>query len=248
MTFVIQFNSHTVAPNVAPEALPTGEYPVWITDTKETLVQNGNGAAFYEMIMAVLDGEFKGRKHTERLNVKNPNTQTVEIAYATLSSICCATGIRVLQQSSAELHHKPFRIAVVKEPRNDDPTKFRNRVVSWMNSAGEDAAKIAEGGGDSGTATSGFDSTATTTQQTPSFAQQAQTAQTTAPINAQTAAAQTTAFVAPAVDPVQAQIDALIAQQKANAANIAAQQTQAATTAAAGSTAAADPATPSWAS
>lgn len=161
MGFNIQFNAHTVEPNLPPAALPTGEYDVIIVSTDEKPTKNGGGQTFYEIVMQVISPpEFKGRRIVDRLNCKNQNEQAREIAYATLSSICYVTGIFQIQQSSAELHGKPFRIAAAKVPRSDDPTKDGNEIRGYFDMNGNDAGTIkaaATGGGSSGgKASSGF--------------------------------------------------------------------------------------------
>lgn len=163
MGFNIQFNAKTVEPNLPLAALPTGEYDVIIVSTDEKPVKNGGGSTFYEIVMQVIGPpEFKGRRVVDRLNCKNQNEQAREIAYATLSSICYVTGVIQLQSSSAELHGKPFRVAVAKVPRDDDPTKDGNDIRGYFDLNGNDAGAIKkayEGGGSvGGSSSSGFGS------------------------------------------------------------------------------------------
>lgn len=158
MGFNISFNANTVAPNVAPEPVPTGTYDVAIVASEEKPVKNGNGATYYELTMQVIaPAEFKGRKIFERLNCKNPSDQAREIAFATLSSICHVTGVMQLQQSSAELHGKPFKVKVVKGPRNDDPTKEGNEIRGYLDAMGnEPGAKGGSAGNGQVDPNSGF--------------------------------------------------------------------------------------------
>ena len=188
MAFNLSFNAHDVKPNVMPEPLPTGTYDVMITDTEEVLVKDGNGQAFIKVTMEVLGGEFVGRKIIDRLNTKNENEETRRIAYSTLSAICYVTGVMVIQQSSAELHGKPFRVRLVKEKRRDDPTKESNSVRGYLDSMGNEPGKspgMAGGapsasgfGAPAQTAPAGFGGAPATVQAAPapSFAQQQQAA------------------------------------------------------------------------
>jgi len=176
MSINFSFNAHVVAPNAAPEPLPTGIYDVVLIDSKEVMVKDGNGASFFEMTMQVFDGEFKGRKVIERLNMKNANSTAVEIAMAKLSSMCHVTGVMVIQQSTAELYNKPFRIAVTKQARNDDPTKSNNEIREYYDMNGNPPGKQ----GQQNQAPQGFG------QQPQGFGQQQQPVQNQAPAFAQT--------------------------------------------------------------
>lgn len=142
MPFVIQFDARTVAPNVVPDPVPSGIYTVAIVSSDEKAAKNTPGATYYEFVQQILDGEFKGRKLTDRLNCKNPNQQAVDIAYGTLSAICYVTNVFPLN-NSAELHGKPFKINVVKVPRNDDPTRMTNEIRGYLNLDGSEPGKAA---------------------------------------------------------------------------------------------------------
>jgi len=164
MGFNVSFNARTVEPNLPPAPVPTGEYTVMIVSTDEKPTKNGGGQTFYEIVMQIVDGEFKGRRVVDRLNCKNKNEQAREIAYATLSSICWVTGVIQLQNSSAELHGKPFKVSVAKVPRDDDPTKEGNEIRAYFDISGRDPGEIknamTNGGGTSSgsNASSGFGS------------------------------------------------------------------------------------------
>lgn len=145
MGFSLSFNAATVAPNVTPEPVPSGIYDVVITSTEEKPAKSTPGATFYEFEMQIQTGEYKGRKLFERLNCKNPSQQAVDIAYGTLSAICHVTGVMQVGQSSQELHGKPFKVNVVKTPRNDDPTKETNEIRGYLDTAGNPPGKAAGG-------------------------------------------------------------------------------------------------------
>ena len=81
MTFALGFNAAQVAPNVGPEPVPTGMYTVQITKTEEKPVQGKPGCTYYELTNEIIEGEHKGKTIIERLNCKNDNQQTVDIAY-----------------------------------------------------------------------------------------------------------------------------------------------------------------------
>lgn len=145
MSIQMSFNAQMVAPNVAPEPVPSGIYPVAITSTEEKPAKSTPGATYYEFEMQILDGEYKGRKLYDRLNCKNPNQQAVDIAYGTLSAICHVTGVMQVGQSSQELHGRPFKVNVVKVPRSDDPNRETNEIRGYLDSNGNPPGKSGAG-------------------------------------------------------------------------------------------------------
>lgn len=166
MAFLISFNAREVAPNVAPEPVPTGTYPVVIVETGEKAVAGSDSKAYWEIVMEVISGEFKGRKIYDRLNHKNPNQQTREIAMATLSSLCHVTGVYVIQQSSQELHGKPFQVKVTKNEREDKPGEYTNNVRGYLDAMGYEPGKRPDDAVNT-TAAGGWGGAAQTTQPDP---------------------------------------------------------------------------------
>jgi len=65
-----------------------------------------------------VDEKCKGRVLFENLNLDNPNNTAVEIARGKLSSICRATGVMKVADSSL-LHNIPFILKVAIEARKD---------------------------------------------------------------------------------------------------------------------------------
>lgn len=141
MAFLITFNARSVEPNVAPEPVPTGTYPVVIVETGEKAVTGSDSKFYWELVMEIISGEFKGRKIYERLNHKNDNPKTVEIAMATLSSICYVTGVMQIQQSSQELHGKPFQVKVTKNEREDKKGEYSNNIRGYLDALGYEPGK-----------------------------------------------------------------------------------------------------------
>lgn len=146
----LNFNATQVQPNRAPEPVPSGLYPVTITKSEEKPTKDGQGA-YLEFEMTVVQGhEFAGRKIYDRLNIKNKNQQTVDIAYSTLSSICHVTG-RLQIQDTGQLHGVPFQVLVSKVERNDRPGsgEMTNQVKGYKDINGNDPglAGVTQGGG-----------------------------------------------------------------------------------------------------
>ena len=132
----LNFNATQVEPNTRPEPIPTGQYPVMIVRSEEKPTKAGTGS-YIELEMQVQGGEFNGRKVYDRLNIRNPNQQAVDIAYATLSSICHVTG-RLHIQDTSQLHGVPFIAIVKKIPRNDRPEEMTNEVSGYRDMNGNE--------------------------------------------------------------------------------------------------------------
>lgn len=93
-----------------PGKLPTGEYLALIIDS-DMKPTNDNTGEYLELTYEVIDGPLKGRKHWERLNLKNTNATTVEIANRQFASLREAIGVPN-PRDSQELHNKPHIIRV----------------------------------------------------------------------------------------------------------------------------------------
>lgn len=124
-------------PSEGFQALPDGDYPVIITSTemKPTKARDG---AYLQIEMQVVDGQHKGSKIIDRLNLQNPNQQAVDIARGTLAAIRKATGV-TNPQMSEQLHNIPMIAKVVKVARNDKPGEFSNDVKKYSAAGGQQA-------------------------------------------------------------------------------------------------------------
>lgn len=108
------FDATQVEPNAPFEVLPAGKYPVHIVASDMRPTKDGNGSYLW-LELEVLDGEQKGRKVYDRLNLDNQNQQAVEIAQRALSAICHATG-KLHVTDSEELHFIPMEATVRVRP------------------------------------------------------------------------------------------------------------------------------------
>lgn len=108
-------------PNKSFDPIPAGKYPAVIVASEwcETKKKDGQ---YLKFTLQIVDGQYKGRKVFDNLNLKNKSTQTVEIANKTLSAICHA--VNVLQPGdSAALHNKPLMVSVkVAKDQNGNPS------------------------------------------------------------------------------------------------------------------------------
>ena len=118
---VLSFNATQVQPQASFDPIPAGKYICQITESEIKSTKAGTGQQLV-LTWEVLDGEFKGRKIWDRLNISNPNKQAEQISQAALSAICHAAGVLQLQDS-AQLHNKPMRIRVnVKKSEGYEPS------------------------------------------------------------------------------------------------------------------------------
>jgi hypothetical protein len=120
------FDASGVEPAAVYDLLPAGDYLVQIVESELRPTRDGNGQYLW-LMLDVLDGPCQGRKLFDQLNLVNRNSQTVEIAQRTLSSICHATG-RMQVADSAELHLIPITVSVtIEAPKNGYGAKNRIR-------------------------------------------------------------------------------------------------------------------------
>ena len=110
----LNFNAATVAPQEAFDVLPAGWYNARITASEMKPTKDGKGSML-ALTLTVMDGKYVNRKIFERLNLNNKNAKAVEIAYQTLSSICHATGVIQLGNST-QLHGIPLQVKIKVRP------------------------------------------------------------------------------------------------------------------------------------
>ena len=110
----LNFDSNVIEPMGRFTPIPLDDYLVMITasemkDTKPS--PNKEPGKYLNITFEVIEGEFKGRRIFDTLNLVNANTQTVEIAQRRLSSICRSVGV-LHPKDSAELHNLPLVVSV----------------------------------------------------------------------------------------------------------------------------------------
>ena len=119
-----EFDAQTVEPQGTFEALPAGEYEAVIIDTEQR--DTKTGGKYLWLKLEVLAGQHKGRHLHDNLNLVNASTKAVEIARATLSSICRAVGV-MTPKSSAELRNKPLivKLGVERSEQYGEQNKIK---------------------------------------------------------------------------------------------------------------------------
>jgi hypothetical protein len=102
----INFDPNAQEARQSFDVLPPSEQPAVITES--SMEPTSKGGAMLKLTFEIIDGQFKGRKIWENLNLINNNPKAVDIARGTLTSICNAVGIRHHIKDSQELHNKPM--------------------------------------------------------------------------------------------------------------------------------------------
>ena len=99
------------------EPLPVGEYLATIVATEEKSTKAGDGS-YLKLEFEILEGDYKGRKLWENLNLKNKSADAERIAKGQLSAICKAVGV-LSPKDSVDLHNIPMLIRVGIEVRKE---------------------------------------------------------------------------------------------------------------------------------
>jgi hypothetical protein len=111
------FDASRVDPTNPFDPLPPGKYKAQIVQSEWRATKDGAGSYLW-LELDVLEGEHRGRKLWDRLNLNNSNVQAVEIAQRTLSAICHAIG-KLKVSDSADLHLVPMLVDVAVRPPKD---------------------------------------------------------------------------------------------------------------------------------
>lgn len=104
------FDASAVAPQVTNGVIPAGTYLAHITESDIRTLGSGNGQGL-KLTFEIIDGQHKGRKVWDNLNIQHNNETTQRIAQAQLSALCHAVNVIKLEDTSA-LHYKPVKIKV----------------------------------------------------------------------------------------------------------------------------------------
>jgi hypothetical protein len=111
------FDAEKIEPVVEMKPIPAGEYTAVIESSEKKPTKNGQGH-YIQLVVQIVDGDYKGRKIYDNLNLWNASSQAVEIAKGTMSAICRAVGV-LRPSDSSDLHNKPLTIVTKNEKYND---------------------------------------------------------------------------------------------------------------------------------
>ena len=104
------FDASQVVPQASTGPLPAGVYLAHIVESDVQPLKSGNGEGL-KLTFEVIDGQHKGRKVYENLNIRHTSEDTQRIAQSQLSALCHAVNVIKLMDTAA-LHFKPVRINV----------------------------------------------------------------------------------------------------------------------------------------
>ena len=104
------FDASQIAPQASTGPLPAGVYLAHIVESDVQPLKSGNGEGL-KLTFEIIDGQFKGRKVWENLNIRHTSEDTQRIAQSQLSALCHAVNVIKLMDTAA-LHFKPVRINV----------------------------------------------------------------------------------------------------------------------------------------
>jgi hypothetical protein len=146
MTPTFNFDARTVKPQTEFTPLIPGMYKV-VIEASEIKPTRANNGGFVEIKLKVIEGELTGRMIYERLNIWNDNEMAVNIAKATLSSICHVTGVYVLNSIAdfKNLHNIPMFINVDYSYPKDSKEPNGNRIKGYKDINGNDPGKSSPG-------------------------------------------------------------------------------------------------------
>lgn len=130
------FDASQVAPQASTGPLPAGTYLAHITESDVQPLKSGNGEGL-KLTFEVIEGQFKGRRVWENLNILHNNEETQRIAQSQLSALCHAVNV-IKVMDTAALHFKPVRITVVVREAKDGYKASNN--IKGYESAGSIAA------------------------------------------------------------------------------------------------------------
>lgn len=133
MAFIGGFDASKVPPSDDFTPIPAGKYLATMIASEFKKTKSGTGE-FLECTFKIAEGANKGRTVKSRLNLKNQNEQTVQIAAGELSSICRAVGV-LKPNDSCDLHNIPLEITVaVTNP--DEKGRMYNEISGYHKRGG----------------------------------------------------------------------------------------------------------------
>jgi hypothetical protein len=127
MSVQVNFDATTVDPAQALEALPAGTYICTLTDSEQKENSSGTGHHM-RMVFTVQEGEYKGRKVIETLNLWNKSEAAQEIAWREFSALCHATGVLQVQDTQ-QLHGQPVLLTLTVE--ESEQYGAQNRIKAY---------------------------------------------------------------------------------------------------------------------
>jgi len=113
------------------QPVPAGNYIAKIIDSEDRQTKAGNGE-YLQLKLEIISGQQKGRYVFDRLNLKNPNQQAMNIAKATLGNIMRAIKMDSIIDTD-QIHGLPLVIKVTQRENNG---KMYNDIKGYSSAEG----------------------------------------------------------------------------------------------------------------
>jgi hypothetical protein len=101
------------------QAIPEGIYDVVLVSSLLTPTKDNPNNAYLDFVLEIKTGPLTGKQQHDRLNVVNPNPQTVDIAFKKIASYGRVTGVHDIQDTR-QLENIPFKVKI--GPQKGDAT------------------------------------------------------------------------------------------------------------------------------
>ena len=109
--------------------IPDGDYNIKGVEVERKPTKDDPQYSFLAFVFEVIDGPHAGYRIFENINLWNKNPTAVDIAAKTLSSICHATGVLVVEDP-AQLLNRPMKAHVKTSPAKP-PYDASNKITSY---------------------------------------------------------------------------------------------------------------------
>jgi len=118
------------------DPVPQGQYRVMITQSEQKNNSKGTGTIL-EIFHEIIEGEYKGKRIRNVINLDNPNLTSVEIGRKQLADLCRKISV-TRPQGPQDLLNKVVIVDTDVESYKDSNgnEKFSNRVKSYIESSG----------------------------------------------------------------------------------------------------------------
>ncbi|MEM6692780.1 MAG: DUF669 domain-containing protein [Planctomycetota bacterium] len=131
------FDAREVEPAGDMDLIPAGTYKARIIESEEKPSKQNPQNRYLALTFEIIDGQFKGRRLWENINLINSNGTAVQIARQQMSAICRAVGV-LHPKHPSQLHDISMMIGV-KVTKRSDTGDAQNKIKSWKSI--EEAAK-----------------------------------------------------------------------------------------------------------
>ena len=118
------------------DVLPEDDYICMLTKS-EWMDNKAKTGRYIYMEFTIVEGEHKGMKFFERLNLVNPNPVAVRIANQKMNQLCAACLLTDIDDTE-ELHGIPVLLSVGINENEDSDFPAQNEIKKFSNVDGED--------------------------------------------------------------------------------------------------------------